>query len=90
LPAAAAACEHGLIRGVNASSRSCSYIHRRRARQRYVSIGDGEAHEISRIDTPLKDVNFSVTPDRKARVLSQIGTAHTDVGMFTLTRAEVR
>jgi Tol biopolymer transport system component/DNA-binding winged helix-turn-helix (wHTH) protein len=47
----------------------------------------GAEHEIRRIDIALKDVNFSVTPDQSALVLSQIGTEDTDVGMFTLTRA---
>lgn len=48
----------------------------------------GEERVLKRIDVTVKDVNFSVTPDRKALVLSQIGTEDTDIGFFTLTRAE--
>jgi len=43
--------------------------------------------ELGRLDITLKDVNFSVMPERKSLVLSEIGTEDTDVGMFTLTRA---
>jgi Tol biopolymer transport system component/DNA-binding winged helix-turn-helix (wHTH) protein len=50
----------------------------------------GEEHELKRIDIGLKDVNFSITPERNAIVLAQIGTEDTDVGMFTLTRAAAR
>jgi Tol biopolymer transport system component/DNA-binding winged helix-turn-helix (wHTH) protein len=48
----------------------------------------GEEHVLSRMDISLKDVNFSVMPDRKSFVLSEIGTEDTDVGMFTLTHVE--
>jgi hypothetical protein len=47
----------------------------------------GEERVLGRLDITLKDVNFSVMPDRSAIVLSQIGSEDTDVGMFTLTRA---
>ena len=48
----------------------------------------GDERVVSRIDTALRDVNFSVDPDRKTLILSQIGSEDTDVGMFTLTRAD--
>jgi hypothetical protein len=47
----------------------------------------GEERELKRINIALKDVNFSITPNRDAMVFSEIGTEDTDVGMFTLTRA---
>ncbi len=47
----------------------------------------GEEHELKRLDIALKDVNFSITPDREAMILSEIGAEDTDVGMFRLTRA---
>jgi len=47
----------------------------------------GEERELKRLDIALKDVNFSITPQRDAMVLSEVGTEDTDVGMFTLTRA---
>jgi len=47
----------------------------------------GEEHELKRFDIALKDVNFSITPNRDAIVLAEIGAEDTDVGMFTLTRA---
>ena len=46
----------------------------------------GADTELGRLDVALKDVNFSVMPDRKALILSEIGTEDTDVGMFALTR----
>jgi Tol biopolymer transport system component len=48
----------------------------------------GEEHVLDRMDISVKDVNFTVMPDRKSLVLSQIGTEDTDIGMFTLTRAD--
>jgi len=48
----------------------------------------GEEHVLRRMDISLKDVNFTVMPDRKSLVLSEIGTEDTDVGTFTLTRSE--
>ncbi len=50
----------------------------------------GEERVLGQFDVTLKDVNFSVTPDRKSLVLSQIGTEDTDIGMFTLKRADAR
>jgi Tol biopolymer transport system component/DNA-binding winged helix-turn-helix (wHTH) protein len=50
----------------------------------------GEEHVLSRMDISVKDVNFSVMPDRKSLVLSEIGTEDTDIGMFMLTRAGTR
>ena len=49
----------------------------------------GEESVLGQFDVTLKDVNFSVTPDRKSLVLSQIGTEDTDIGMFTLKRNDV-
>ena len=43
---------------------------------------------LGRFDITLKDVNFSAMHDRKSLVLSEIGSEDTDVGMFTLTRAD--
>jgi Tol biopolymer transport system component/DNA-binding winged helix-turn-helix (wHTH) protein len=50
----------------------------------------GEERVLGNFDVTLKDVNFSVMPDRKSLVLSQIGTEDTDIGMFTLTRTDAR
>ena len=47
----------------------------------------GEERVLGRIDAAVRDMNFSVTADRTAIVLSEIGTENTDVGLFTLTRA---
>jgi Tol biopolymer transport system component/DNA-binding winged helix-turn-helix (wHTH) protein len=48
----------------------------------------GDERVLGHFNIVLKDVNFSVMPDRKSVVLSQIGTEDTDVGVFTLTRAD--
>jgi len=48
----------------------------------------GEEHVLSHIDVSVRDVNFTVMPDHKSLVLSQIGTEDTDIGMFTLTRTD--
>jgi len=48
----------------------------------------GEEHVLGRFDITLKDVNFSAMHDRKSLVLSEIGSEDTDIGMFTLTRAD--
>jgi len=50
----------------------------------------GEERVLGQFDVTLKDVNFSVAPNRKSLVLSQIGTEDTDIGMFTLTRNGTR
>ena len=47
----------------------------------------GEQREIGRFDASLRDVNFSAVPNGRI-VLSVIGSEDTDVGAFTLTRAE--
>jgi Tol biopolymer transport system component/DNA-binding winged helix-turn-helix (wHTH) protein len=47
----------------------------------------GEERVLGYFDVTLKDVNFSVMPDRKSVLLSQIGTEDTDIGTFTLKRA---
>ncbi|MET0230194.1 MAG: winged helix-turn-helix domain-containing protein [Rhodanobacteraceae bacterium] len=55
---------------------------------RDIDPATGEERVLGYFDVTLKDVNFSVMPDRKSVVLSQIGTEDTDIGMFMLKRVE--
>ncbi len=54
---------------------------------REVDPATGEEHEVARLNANLRDVNFSVTPERDAVILAPVGTEDTDVGYFDLVRA---
>ena len=54
---------------------------------REVDPATGDEREIARLNVTLRDVNFSVMPERDGVIVSVVGAEDTDVGAFDLTRA---
>lgn len=52
---------------------------------REVDPATGEEREIARLNVSLRDMNFSVVPERDAVIIARVGTEDTDVGFFDLT-----